>query len=412
MYDKYHVARNSVLTLLLAGGSGTRLFPLTQIRSKPSVPFAGRYRIIDFTLSNCINSNLRRIYVFTQYKSQSLTEHLMDGWNFLSTELEEFISVVPPQLRLSNKWYQGTADAIFQNLNLLDVRRPEYVLIVSADHIYRMDYMRMLYYHIEKGADLTIAALEVPKEEATGFGVMGTDASGAIREFQEKPQNPKTIPGKPDTSFASMGIYIFKTEALIKAVVKDAKLNTDHDFGKNVIPSMLEDGYNLFAYSYVSDPVGKGYWRDVGTLDSYFQASMDALDDVFPLENPYWPIHTYNSLGVPTKIASNKNPDGSTNIISDTLISHSCNIKAKKLYRSILSSGVKIEEGAEVENSILFENVVVGKEARIRNVIIDKNVVIEPGVQIGYNLTEDRKRFVVSEDGLIVIPKNQIIGHI
>ncbi len=410
MYENI-ISGNSVLTLLLAGGSGTRLFPLTQIRSKPSVPFGSKYRIIDFTLSNCINSNLRKIYVFTQYKSQSLTEHLTDGWNFLTSELGEFISVVPPQLRLSNKWYQGTADAIFQNLNLLDVRKPKYVLIVSADHIYRMDYMRMLSYHIQNKADLTIAALEVPKEEATDFGVMSTDDSGRIVEFQEKPKDPKTIPGKPDISYASMGIYIFSTEALIKSVVKDAKLNTNHDFGKNVIPSMLEDGYNLFAYSFVQDPVGNGYWRDVGTLDSYFQSSMDSISGVFKLEDPNWPIHTYTGIGTPTKIAVTKGEFGETSFISDVLFGQSCVIEGRKLYKALLSNGVKVKKGAEIENSILFDNVVVGEYSRIKNAIIDKNVVIENGVQIGYNLEEDKKRFVVTEAGIVVIPKDTVVSH-
>lgn len=401
------ISKKDVLTLLLAGGSGTRLSPLTQIRSKPSVPFGSNYRIIDFALSNCINSNLRRIYVFTQYKSQSLTEHLMDGWSFLSPELEEFISVVPPQLRLSNKWYQGTADAIFQNLNLLDVRKPKYVLIVSADHIYRMNYQRMLAHHIESGSDLTIAALEVPIKDAKEFGVIGTDDAGYITKFQEKPENPDTIPGKPELSYASMGVYIFNTEALIKGVIKDAKLDTTHDFGKNIIPDMLENGCKISAYSFSNDPIDTGYWRDVGTLDSYYQASMDLLDGTFSMNHPSWPTHTFTGYGVPSRICRSQNEDGSQNFIADTLISHSCTIEAKNLYKSLISRDVTIKHGATIENSILFDNVTIGKDARIRNAIIDKNVIIEDGVQIGFNLTEDKKRFIVTENGIVVVPKDQ-----
>ncbi len=400
------ISKKDVLTLLLAGGSGTRLSPLTQIRSKPSVPFGCKYRIIDFALSNCINSNLRRIYVFTQYKSQSLTEHLMDGWNFLSPELEEFISIVPPQLRLSNKWYQGTADAIFQNLNLLDVRKPKYVLIISADHIYRMNYQKMLKHHIETGSELTIAALEVPVEEAKGFGVIGTNEEGFITKFQEKPEHPDTIPEHPDRSYASMGIYIFNTETLIKSVVKDAKMKTAHDFGKNIIPDLLENGSKISAYSYSKDTVGGGYWRDVGTLDSYYRASMDLLDGVFQINHPSWPIHTFTGYGVPSRICSSKNSDGSQNFIAETMISHSCTVEAKHLFRSLLSRNVTINHGSVIEDSILFDHVKVGKDVRIRRAIIDKNVVIEDGVQIGYNLVEDKKRFMISDDGIVVVPKD------
>jgi glucose-1-phosphate adenylyltransferase len=383
---------------MLAGGYGSRLFPLTQIRSKPSVPFGSRYRIVDFSLSNCINSNFRKIYVLTQYKSQSLTEHIMDGWSFLSSELGEFVSIVPPQLRTSDKWYQGTADAIYQNINLLDVRRPDYVLIVSADHLYRMDYRQMLDVHIKNKADITIAALEVPKKEARDFGVIGADSNNKIIEFQEKPENPNTIPGKDDTSYASMGIYIFSTESLVKYLSKDAKTNSAHDFGKNIIPEMLADDKRLFAYSFTNDTVGDAYWKDVGTLDSYFNSSMDIINGKFKLNKPEWPIYTYTKRGVPSHINSLN--------ISKTIISDSCNINAKELDRVLISSGVDIEEGVSVVNSIIFDDVKIEKDVRIKNAIIDKNVVIRSGIQIGYNEVEDKKRFLVTENGLVVVPKN------
>jgi len=393
-----YLRTDNVLTFMLAGGYGSRLFPLTQIRSKPSVPFGAQYRIVDFSLSNCINSNFRKVYVLTQYKSQSLTEHIMDGWSFLSSELGEFISIVPPQLRASDKWYQGTADAIYQNINLLDVRKPDYVLIVSADHLYRMDYREMLEAHINNNADITIAALEVPKEEAKGFGVMGADEANRIIEFQEKPDNPNTIPGRPDTSYASMGIYIFSTNSLVKYLSKDAKTNSSHDFGKNIIPAMLENKERLFAYSFTNDSVGDSYWKDVGTLDSYFNSSMDIIKGNFKLNKPEWPIYTYSKRGVPS-IINCKN-------ISKTVVSHSCNIEAKELNKVLISSGVKMEEGVIIDNSIILEDVKIEKDVRIKNAIIDKNVIIKAGIQIGYNEAEDKKRFLVTENGLVVVPKN------
>jgi glucose-1-phosphate adenylyltransferase len=386
---------------MLAGGYGSRLFPLTQVRSKPAVPFAGTYRIVDFSLSNCVNSGFRKIYVLTQYKSQSLTEHIMNGWSFLSRDLGEFISIVPPQLRNSDKWYQGTADAIFQNINLLDVRRPKYVLIVSADHIYNMDYQKMLKFHIEKGADLTIAALEVSKEDAKGFGVIGVDDKDKIIEFQEKPENPNTLPNNPDISYASMGIYIFSTEALVRALSKDAKKDSSHDFGKNIIPNMLTENKSLSAYSFTTDEIGKGYWKDVGTTDSYFKASMDILDGTFEIDNKRWPIYTDRKIGLSSKISLEK--------IKSSSFSHSCNIDAKELENSIISNNVSMESGVSVKNSIIFENVKLGKEVRIKNTIIDKNCEIKDGIQIGYNKEEDKKRFIITDKGIIVVPKDSII---
>jgi glucose-1-phosphate adenylyltransferase len=389
---------DNVLTFMLAGGYGSRLFPLTQIRSKPSVPFGADYRIVDFSLSNCVNSYFRKIYVLTQYKSQSLTEHIMDGWNFLSSTLGEFISIVPPQLRTGEKWYQGTADAIFQNINLLDVRRPDYVLIVSADHLYRMDYRDMLKFHIENKADITISALEVSKEEAKGFGVMATDENNRIIEFQEKPQNPKTIPGKPNTAYASMGIYIFSTRSLVKYLSKDAKTDSAHDFGKNIIPNMLKNNERLFAYSFSNDSVGDGYWKDVGTLESYFKASMDIIEGKFNLDKKEWPIYTYNKRAMPSII--------DTAELKGALISKGCRIKAQSLSKVLISGGVEISQGVEIENSIIFDDVKIGKNVKIKNAIIDKNVVIKDNIRIGYDIHEDKKRFVVTQNGLVVIPKN------
>ena len=389
---------DNVLTFMLAGGYGSRLFPLTQIRSKPSVPFGADYRIVDFSLSNCVNSYFRKIYVLTQYKSQSLTEHIMDGWNFLSSTLGEFISIVPPQLRTGEKWYQGTADAIFQNINLLDVRRPDYVLIVSADHLYRMDYRDMLKFHIENKADITISALEVSKEEAKGFGVMATDENNRIIEFQEKPQNPKTIPGKPNTAYASMGIYIFSTRSLVKYLSKDAKTDSAHDFGKNIIPNMLKNNERLFAYSFSNDSVGDGYWKDVGTLESYFKASMDIIEGKFNLDKKEWPIYTYNKRAMPSII--------DTAELKGALISKGCRIKAQSLSKVLISGGVEISQGVEIENSIIFDDVKIGKNVKIKNAIIDKNVVIKDNISIGYDIHEDKKRFVVTQNGLVVIPKN------
>ena len=395
------ITSKELLTFMLAGGYGSRLFPLTQVRSKPSVPFGGGYRIVDFSLSNCINSGFRKIYVLTQYKSQSLTEHIMDGWSFLSRDLGEFISIVPPQLRNSDKWYQGTADAIFQNINLLDVRRPKYVLIVSADHIYNMDYKKMLEFHIEKGADLTIAALEVSKEEAKGFGVIGVNDKDQIIEFQEKPENPNTLPDNPEISYASMGIYIFSTEALVRGLSKDAKQDSSHDFGKNIIPNMLDEKKSLYAYSFTTDEIGKGYWKDVGTTDSYFKASMDILDGTFEIDNEKWPIYTDRKIGKPTKLSSEK--------LLDVSVSHSCNINASILEKTIISNNVIIEKDSSVKNSIIFENVKIGKDVRIKNAIIDKGCIIKDGMQIGYNKEEDKKHYIITDNGVVVIPKGTIV---
>jgi glucose-1-phosphate adenylyltransferase len=398
------------LTIILAGGQGERLYPLTKDRSKPAVPFGGKYRIIDFTLSNAINSGFRKVYLITQYKSQSLDTHIREGWSFLNGELGEFIYSIPPQFRTANHWYQGTADAVFQNLHILQDERPDYVIILSGDHIYKMDYLKMLQYHIAKNADLTVSGIEVPLDQAHQFGVMVVNDDNQVVEFQEKPQEPKPLPHKQDVCYINMGVYVFSANALAKVLIDDAKRKeSQHDFGKNVIPSMLA-GYRVFAYNFQDEnKTETPYWRDIGTLDSYYECSMDlvSVSPVFNLYDIEWPIRTYQGQYPPAKTVFSETHDGGRiGVATDSIVSGGVIISGGKVVGSLLSANVRVHSYALVEQSILFNNVDVGRRAKIRRAIIDKNVRIPEGYEVGYNIEEDRKKFFVTPSGIVVIAKN------
>lgn len=397
------------LTVILAGGQGTRLYPLTKHRAKPAVPFGGIYRIVDFTLSNAVNSGLRRILLLTQYKSLSLDRHLQSGWNILRGELGEFIMQLPPQQRLVRSWYEGTADAIFQNIYSLEEQRPEYTLILSGDHIYLMDYVPMIRSLVENDADLVIAAIEVDREEAQRFGVMSVDETDRVVDFREKPDNPSTIPGR-DTSLVSMGVYVFKTATLVHRVLEDAKNPaSDHDFGKNVIPAMIKKD-RVFAWQLRGRNDHAPYWRDIGTLDSYWEASMDLLSPDPPVDiyDPAWPIRTYQEQRPPSRIGTDV--DGNQPVIVDSIFAKGVRIAGAKIERSILSTDVVIESGAEVSESVLMNGVQVGRGARVRRTLIDKSTSIPAGEVIGYDTEADRRRFLVTENGIVVIPRDFVFA--
>jgi glucose-1-phosphate adenylyltransferase len=398
----------STLTILLAGGRGTRLEPLTADRAKPAVPFGGKYRVIDFTLSNCLHSGLRRVLVLTQYKSHSLQKHLRDGWSIFNAECGEFIAVVPPQMRTGKFWYTGTADAIYQNLFLLERSDAETALILAADHIYRMDYAALIAAHKEKGADLTIACMSVPLAEAQAFGVMAIDEEKRIIEFDEKPQNPKAMPGEPDTALVSMGIYVFTMERLREVLETDSKRpHSSHDFGKDLIPSLI-DSHKVYAYRFGGSRgrvTPDRYWRDVGTLDAYYEANMDLLKPIPPLDlyQRDWAIRTYQSQNPPARMVPG--PRGQNGLLADSILCGGAVVAGGMVRHSILSSRVRIEEGAVVEDSLLFDNVTVGAGAKLRRCIVDKGTKIPPGELIGFDSAQDHSRFTVSEGGVIVVPK-------
>ena len=394
-----------VLAMILAGGRGERLYPLTRDRAKPAVPFGAIYRIIDFTLSNCLNSGIRRIYALTQYKSTSLQRHIQLGWNILSAPLGEFIEALPAQQRIDEHWYQGTADAIFQNINILQMERPDLVLILSGDHIYKMDYRKMIASHLERGVDLTVAAIRMDRKFSREFGVIEIDKDWRIVGFQEKPEEPKTIPGDRGGILASMGIYVFNTEVLARRLIEDARSNSDHDFGKDLIPMMIEKDQVIALDFRQGDCGDTGYWRDVGTIDAYYEANMD-LVSVTPqlnLYDPQWPIFTYHAPYPPAKTVHAEK--GRMGTVINSLISDGCIISGGSVKRSILSPRVMIHSYSEVEDSILLEGVDVGRHAKIQRAIIDKEVQIPSGMEIGYNLDEDAKRFTVTGSGIVVIPK-------
>ncbi len=405
--------QNQTLTFLLAGGVGSRLHPLTSSRSKPSVPFGGKYRIIDFTLANCLHSGLRRILVLTQYKSHSLNKHLRDGWSIFNPELGEYITPVPAQMNSGEHWYQGTADAIFQNLNLLDRSNAEYTLILSGDHIYRMDYAAMLSSHQEQGADVTIACMEVPVEEAKAFGVVVTNGELKIIDFEEKPGQPTPLPENPEKALVSMGLYVFSTELLSRALVEDQQNDAStHDFGKDILPRLVQH-HKVQAYKFGG---ARGrvtpdrYWRDVGTLDAYYQANMDLLKP-FPPLNLYqrdWPIRTYQPQSPPARTINGNS--GAESVFVNSILAGGVVISGGSVRHSILFQDIFIDDNAIIEKSILFGGVHVGTGARLQNCIIDQNVSIPPGEQIGYDLVKDRNRFTVSEKGIVVVPKDFVFA--
>ncbi len=406
------MANEDVLVMILAGGQGKRLFPLTKDRAKPAVPFGGRYRIIDFVLNNFINSGFFKIKVLTQYKSDSLNKHITRGWS-LSPFLNQYVDLVPAQMRTGGDWYMGTADAVFQNVNQIIDAGPNYVCVFGGDHIYKMDVSQMLDSHKEKNANLTISAIQVPIEEASEFGIMEIDENWRLIGFEEKPIKPKTIPGNPKMCLASMGNYVFDKNVLVDSLFKDAcKEKTNHDFGKNVIPALLEEGKQIFVYNFnenmfpgISESE-KGYWRDVGNIDAYWQANMDLLD-YSPELNLYskeWPLRTFNYNYPPAKFVWQEGDR--VGMATNSMVSEGCVISGGSLSRCILSPKVRINSYSQISESILMENVSIGRRAEIKRAIIDKNVVIPAEMKIGFNRLEDEKRgFYVSPSGVTVVPK-------
>lgn len=400
---------NNVLALVLAGGKGERLHPLTMHRAKPAVPFGGKYRIIDFTLSNCINSNLRNIVVITQYKSLSLDRHLALGWqHLLNPELGEYIFTIPPQQRIDERWYQGTADAVFQNIYMIEKANPPYILILSGDHIYKMNYAEMFDFHLRSGAVGTVATIKIDKKDASAFGIVEVDSGQRIVGFHEKPAVPVTIPGDPEHCYASMGVYLFNTEEVITELRTDAGTSSAHDFGKNILPAMKDSG-RIFAYEFEDENRKEAkYWRDVGEIDAYWEANMDlvSVDPLFNIYDRAWPVRTNQGQYPPAKfVFAQEYKGGRLGIALDSIVSGGCIISGGRVQNSVLSPNVRINSFVDVRDSILLENVEIGRNCRIRKAIIDKDVYVPAGTTIGYDPEADRQRFSVSEGGVVVIPK-------
>ena len=403
----------NTLTIILAGGVGSRLHPLTAERAKPAVPFGGKYRIIDFTLANCLHSDMRSVLVLTQYKSHSLHKHLRDGWSIFNPELGEYITTVPPQMRKGHEWYAGTADAIYQNQFLLQRSHADNVLILSGDHIYRMDYAAMLAYHRQTGADVTIACMKVPRTEAGSFGIMEVDDSMHITAFEEKPDEPRPMPDDADHCLASMGIYIFSMDLLKEALEADHAIEeSGHDFGHDILPRLLNT-HRVYAYRF-GKTTGRvtpdNYWRDVGTIDSYYEANMDLLEPV-PALNLYqdnWPIRTYQSQPPPARTVPGAS--GSEGVSINSIIAGGTVIAGGSVQHSILFPGVRVGDEATIRDTILFNGVRVGDRAELRKCIIDKDVHVPAGESIGYDMARDRERFTVSDAGVVVVPKHYRFG--
>ncbi len=400
---------HDILVCLLAGGAGERLLPLTRDRAKPAVPFGGIYRIVDITLSNCVNSDLRRIFVITQYKALSLNRHLREGWSILAHELGEFVQVLPPMQRVSDSWYQGTADAIYQNLYSIGSERCKYVLILSGDHIYKMDYRPMIQQHCDSGADVTVGTIAFDRAQASRFGVAELGADGRIIGWQEKPENPKASPHNPDECLTSMGIYCFSRDVLFDAVMEDANdPASSHDFGRNVIPRLI-DKRRVWSYEFVDRNKKQAkYWRDIGTLDAYFEANMD-LVSVSPIFNVYdqdWPLRTYQRQYPPAKFVF-ADEGKRMGIAVDSIVSMGSIISGGRVYHSVLSFDVRINSYSEVDSSILFSHVSIGRHSRIRRAIIDRHITIPENTEIGYNSEEDRKRYHVTDTGIVVVVPEQ-----
>jgi glucose-1-phosphate adenylyltransferase len=397
---------DDILVILLAGGAGERLFPLTKERAKPAVYFGGPYRIVDFTLSNCINSGLRRIFIATQYKSLSLNRHIRMGWNIVSEELGEFIEILAPQKRVGEHWYLGTADAVSQNLYSIMREGPTHVIVLSGDHVYKMDYAKMLRFHVDRGADATLASIEVPVAESSRFGIVSVDASERVNDFHEKPERAPTVPGAPDVALASMGIYIFKADVLNRALEADAAMaDSQHDFGRNIIPSLIRAGSPVYSYRfYDENKKASKYWRDIGTLDAYFEASMDLcqVSPEFNLYDPEWPLRTYQPQAPPAKFVFAEEGRRCGQAL-DSVISSGCIISGSRVRGSILCPNVRVHSFSDIEQSILMPGVRVGRHARIRRAIIDRDVVIPRGARIGYDAAEDQRRHAVTDGGVVVV---------
>lgn len=404
---------DDALVMILAGGEGKRLYPLTKDRAKPAVPFGGRYRIIDFVLNNFINSGFFKIKVLTQYKSDSLNKHITRGWA-LSPFLNQYVDLAPAQMRTGSEWYRGTADAIYQNVFHITDEDPDYVCIFGGDHIYKMDVSQMLDYHKEKKADLTISAIPIPIEEAHEFGIIEVDEDWKLTNFVEKPKTaPKSIPGNPNMCLASMGNYIFNKDSLLKALEEDEKIqSSNHDFGKNVIPMMLNEGKRIYVYNFnenvfpgMSDRE-RGYWMDVGSIDAYWQANMDLLDynPELNLYSQTWPLRTFNYNYPPAKFIWEEGER--VGMATNSMVSEGCIVSGAGLSRCVLSPKVKVNSFSQISESILMENVEIGRHSRIKKAIIDKNVIVPPNTRIGFNREEDEKRgFHVSPNGVTVVPK-------
>lgn len=389
------------MAIILAGGKGTRLYPLTEDRCKPAVPFGGKYRIIDFALANCINSGIRQINVMVQYLSDSLQKHIRDGWDILSPALNEYIDVYPPQQLHSETWYQGTADAIFQNMFSIERTNPDYIVVLAGDHIYRMNYREMVEYHIEKKADLTIATIPVTLEEGRAFGIMQVDSDNRITGFQEKPDNPQAMPGNPNMALASMGIYVFSKDVLMHHLILDADSASSHDFGKDIIPRMVENN-PVYSFAHQNLDGTAKYWKDVGTIKAFYDANMDLLlkDSPFELFCEEWKFRTNQTQSAPSLIGI----DNNNSYYINSLVAGGAIINGQ-VKNSILSPGVIIEKDTVIENSIIFNDCHIKKGAKIKNAIIDKGNIIEEGLSIGYDIEEDKKNFLRTDDGITVIKK-------
>ncbi|GAA5783819.1 glucose-1-phosphate adenylyltransferase [Chitiniphilus shinanonensis] len=417
LIDKATLARqlpNKAVALVLAGGRGSRLKALTDHRAKPAVYFGGKFRIIDFALSNCLNSGIRRIGVVTQYKSHSLLRHLQKGWSFLRNEMNEFVDLLPAQQRVDEEhWYRGTADAVYQNMDIIRSYRPEYVVILAGDHIYKMDYARMLVDHVMSGAQCTVACIEVPRMEATAFGVMHIDEERRITDFLEKPADPPAMPGKPESALASMGVYVFNADYLYRHLDEDlANDASDHDFGKNIIPKVVQEGGALahpFSLSCVkSDPNGHDYWRDVGTVDAYWAANLD-LASVTPELDVYdqdWPIRTYQEQLPPAKFVQDHN--GSHGMTLNSLVSGGSIVSGSLVINSVLFSQVRVHSFCTIDSSVILPQVTIGRNCRLRRCVIDRACEIPEGTVIGENAEEDSRRFYRSEGGVVLVTRDML----
>ena len=406
------MAKNTY-AMVLAGGRGSRLHQLTDWRAKPAVPFGGKFRIIDFVLSNCVNSGIRRIGVATQYKSHSLIQHIQRGWSFLNGQFGEFIDVLPAQQRIEEMWYRGTADAVLQNLDIVRESDPDFVLVLAGDHVYKMDYGKLLAFHVEKHADMTVACIEVPLADASSFGVMSVDQDLRVVDFTEKPDNPSPSPNNPDQVLASMGIYVFSTRFLYEQLVRDTDdPHSTHDFGKDIIPHLVSSNYRVFAQNFNDSCVkldgGVPYWRDVGTVDAYWEANME-LAKVTPDLNMYdqeWPIWTYQEQLPPAKFVFDD--DERRGMAVDSLVSGGCIISGASVSRSLLFSNVTLHSYSRVEDSVLLPNVKVARNVKLKRVVVDKNCIIPEGLTVGINREEDARRFYVSDNGVTLITPDML----
>jgi glucose-1-phosphate adenylyltransferase len=396
------------LGVLLAGGAGERLYPLTRDRAKPAVTFGGIYRIIDITLSNCINSDLRRVYILTQYKALSLNRHIREGWNIVGREMGEFVEVLPPMKRVGEQWYQGTADAVYQNIYSIGSEQPKYVLILSGDHIYKMDYGKMMKQHLDSAADITLATIQIDPEETFRFGVVDVDHDSRVNGFEEKPKETKLrSPSNPAKVAGSMGVYLFNADVLIPVLLKDAEdQRSSHDFGKDILPKMVDD-YRVFAYDFIDENKKEAlYWRDVGTLEAYYEANMDiiSVSPIFNLYDEDWIIRTHQRQYPPAKFVFAET--GRMGTALDSIVSNGSIVSGGLVKNSILSPDVRVNSYSEVDSSILFTHVSIGRHCRVRRAIVDRDVHLPEGTTIGYDAEADRQRYFVTETGITVVTRD------